>query len=327
MDMKTDYQPFVATAPRIETVPGGVARPKWSVMIPTYNCANFLRATLESVLSQDLGPDQMQIEVVDDCSTKDDPEAVVRELGEGRVGFHRHERNLGAVNNFNVCLQRSRGEWVHLLHGDDLVNPGFYDRISQCLTLDSERGVALCRSLVVDEKNRELAIEPGPDVLSQLEHTAAPLYPHNFIRTPSIVVCRSIYERVGGFREDLPHCADWEMWFRAISNGGCAVVDEPLVRYRHFAANDTARLMRTADNLRDRVRTLEYLKALMPSLDSEILRKSCRSTALEQSVRFWAAGDVEAGNANYKYFRELSTRAEMLRFYLARPLLRLLNAQ
>lgn len=62
-------------------------RPTWSVVIPTYNCADFLRITLKGVLDQDPGPDEMQIEVVDDVSTKDDPEGVVRELGKGRVSL------------------------------------------------------------------------------------------------------------------------------------------------------------------------------------------------------------------------------------------------
>ena len=47
---------------------GSMPGPLWSVMIPTFHCARFLRQTLESVLSQDPGPDVMQIEVVDDCS-------------------------------------------------------------------------------------------------------------------------------------------------------------------------------------------------------------------------------------------------------------------
>ena len=47
-------------------------------MIPTFHCARFLHQTLESVLSQDPGPELMQIEVIDDCSTQDDPEPVVR---------------------------------------------------------------------------------------------------------------------------------------------------------------------------------------------------------------------------------------------------------
>ena len=66
-----------STPPPISPVAEGLHRPLWSVMIPTFNCAKYLRQTLESVLVQDPGTEQMQIEVVDDCSTKDDPEAVV----------------------------------------------------------------------------------------------------------------------------------------------------------------------------------------------------------------------------------------------------------
>src|SRR5207253_10172288 len=57
----------VSHRPRIEPVPEGDERPRWSVMIPAYECAGYLVETLESVLAQDPGPDRMQIEVVDDC--------------------------------------------------------------------------------------------------------------------------------------------------------------------------------------------------------------------------------------------------------------------
>ena len=63
-------------------MPPGTDRPRWSVMIPTYNCADHLRAALAGVLAQDPGPEEMQIEVVDDAS-EDDPESVVAELGGG----------------------------------------------------------------------------------------------------------------------------------------------------------------------------------------------------------------------------------------------------
>src|SRR6266480_475240 len=84
-------------------------RPFWSVMIPTYNCGDYLRRTLGSVLSQDSGPEQMQIEVVDGCSTKDDPKAIVEKLGRGRVGFSRLTSNQGAAYTFNTCIERARG--------------------------------------------------------------------------------------------------------------------------------------------------------------------------------------------------------------------------
>src|SRR5438128_483601 len=105
---------------------GSMPRPLWSVMIPTFHCARFLRQTLESVLSQDPGPDVMQIEVIDDCSTQDDPESVVRAVAGERVHFFRQPKNVGHTRNFETCLQRARGYLVHLLHGDDAVLPGFY---------------------------------------------------------------------------------------------------------------------------------------------------------------------------------------------------------
>jgi cellulose synthase/poly-beta-1,6-N-acetylglucosamine synthase-like glycosyltransferase len=61
--------------PKIHPLPDdGKARPFWSVMIPTYNArADYLEETLRSVLRQDTGPEQMQIEVVDDCSPSGAP--------------------------------------------------------------------------------------------------------------------------------------------------------------------------------------------------------------------------------------------------------------
>src|SRR4029450_7209405 len=88
---------------------GSIPRPLWSVMIPTFHCARFLRQTLESVLSQDPGPDVMQIEVIDDCSTRDDPESVVRAAAGERVHFFRPPKNVGRTRSFATFLQR--GLW------------------------------------------------------------------------------------------------------------------------------------------------------------------------------------------------------------------------
>ena len=51
------------------------------ILTKIYNCAKFLKEALKSVLDQDLGREKMEIIVVDDCSTEDDPEQVVQEFG------------------------------------------------------------------------------------------------------------------------------------------------------------------------------------------------------------------------------------------------------
>ena len=78
-----------------------IVRPLWSVMIPTYNCAEYLRETLASVLVQDPGAEIMQIEVIDDHSTQDNPAAIVEELGRGRVGFYQQPQNVGHIKKFS----------------------------------------------------------------------------------------------------------------------------------------------------------------------------------------------------------------------------------
>lgn len=184
--------------PAINQVPEEVNRPFWSVMIPTYNCANFLVETLKSVLAQDPGSDIMQIEVVDDFSTKDDPEAVVRELGKGRVSFFRQPKNGGPIPNFNTCIQRAKGHWLHILHGDDMVLPGFYSTLQKSLEKEPTVGAAFCRHIFVDENGQW-------QWLSALERETPGILPNwiekiaigQRIETPSIVVKRQVYEKLG----------------------------------------------------------------------------------------------------------------------------------
>ncbi|MCB0168776.1 MAG: glycosyltransferase family 2 protein, partial [Anaerolineae bacterium] len=203
------------TIPTITPLKADIHRPLWSVMIPTYNCADYLRFALTSVLAQDPGPELMQIEVVDDCSTKDDPAAVVQEIGQGRVQFFRKPRNEGAIANFNTCIQRSRGKLVHILHGDDVVKPGFYSRMGQALLDQEAVGAAFCRQEYIDEQGRPqlttryLQKQSGlmSDALSVLAVT-------NRIQPPAIVVKRWVYETLGGYDARLFHSADWEMWVR-----------------------------------------------------------------------------------------------------------------
>ena len=144
----------------VSPIPEGEPRPLWSVMIPTYNCAKYLPKTLESVLAQDPGSELMQIEVIDDCSTQDDPQAIVEELGKGRVSFYRQPDNVGHIKNFQTCLERSRGKLIHLLHGDDCVRPGFYSKLQQGFEKNPEVGAAFCRHIHMDEENNWHYISP-----------------------------------------------------------------------------------------------------------------------------------------------------------------------
>ena len=66
----------------------------------------------------------------------------------------------------------------------------------------------------------------------------------NRVRAPGIVVRRAAYERVGGYRTDLPHAADWEMWTRLAAHGPIVFVDQVLACYRRHDTSDTSARVR-----------------------------------------------------------------------------------
>ena len=298
-ESKVDYQ-----APPISPVPEGIQRPLWSVMIPTFNCALYLRHTLKSVLEQDPGPEQMQIEVIDDCSTKDDPEAVVHEMGRGRVAFHRKPKNAGAIANFNTCIERSRGELIHILHGDDGVLPGFYTTVGGMAAKHAECALYATRCFFVDEEGHYTGVAGRlPGLESAPCADAKNFFSVNPLECAGVAVRRSFYENHGGFLPQLVHTADWEMWARAVANGRGMVNPSVLAMYRVFAANDTGRLMRTAENLADEERLCAVLHRRHPELNAAELRRRIFFKAFSQEERFARLGDREAVAANRGFRR------------------------
>jgi glycosyltransferase involved in cell wall biosynthesis len=230
-----------------------IVRPTWSVMIPTYNCADYLRETLASVLIQDPGPEQMQITVVDNCSTQDDPETVVKELGKGRVEFHRQDKNVGPTKNFQTCLERARGKLIHLLHSDDCVREDFYQKMEQGFEKAPEIGAAFCRHIIMDENSLW-------EDLSVLEQSESGVLPPSWldlqigfprIQTPAIVVRREVYEKLGGFDCRLQYTDDWEMEIRIAENFPIWYEVEPLALWRKHSKSSTAANMVDAENIRD----------------------------------------------------------------------------
>lgn len=289
----------------IRPVEGGGERPLWSVMTPTFNCAELLRQTLASVLAQDPGPALMQIEVIDDHSTKDDPGSVVRDLAPGRVQFYQKPINEGAIANFNTCIARSRGQLIHILHGDDWVEPSFYEAVAKAFELHPEVEIVFTRAFNVDEAGNLDSLSARIASFESPDNDASPLFYENPIRTPGVVVRRKLYERIGGFEPTLIHAADWEMWIRCISSSKALFINRPLVSYRYFAGNDTGRLQRSAENLRDCLRMRDLVAAKLVGFDQTRFNRQQLSYAERQITTFLELGDVQSVRANQRFFEDL----------------------
>ena len=270
----------MATIPTIATV-GSTDRPRWSVLIPVHDCADHLAQALPQVVAQLGDREDAEIVVVDDASS-DHPEDVVAELGRGRVRIERNPRNLGAVATFNRCLEISRGELVHLLHGDDETLPGFYAFMEQALAAPGAVA-AVCRAQDIDEAGTPLYTTRSYREGTQVWTDALDAFAvSNRVRAPGIVVRRRAYEEIGGYRTDLPHAADWEMWTRLAAHGPVVFVDEVLARYRKHDGSHTSTLVRSGANVRERVTAIGAVNAHVdPARRASTVRR-----ALAHSVYF-----------------------------------------
>jgi glycosyltransferase involved in cell wall biosynthesis len=303
----------------ILAVPEDMSRPLWSVMIPTYNCADYLRETLASVLAQDPGPEVMQIEIIDDHSTKDDPAAVVEELGQGRVQFYRQPQNVGHVKNFQTCLERSRGRLVHLLHGDDCVRVGFYQKLQHAFETHPEIGAAFCRHIHMDEEghwHHISCLEQSESGI--LENWLERIAVQQRIQTPSIVVRRSVYEKLGGFDSRIRYWGeDWEMWVRIAAQYPVWYEAEPLALYRTRAVSLSGRSLRTGENIQDFRTAISIVKDYLPSESADKLSKTALENyafyAINSAREFINHGDATAASNQLREALRCSTSLRVFR--------------
>lgn len=232
MDLRKLSEPI--DIPSISPLEDDGPRPTWSVMIPTYRRPKTLQKTIRSILAQDLGPEDMQIHVVENPSDQCSEEQV-KEWGQGRVEYSRHEENLGMVGNWNACIEKARGHWVHILHDDDEVAPGYYEALNQWSAKNPELGMMACRAIGIDENDEWLKILFSPPSMSQsglYDNAFRELCENCWIVCPSAVVKRSVYERLGGFSPSYECSTDWDMWLRIARAESMAMIWHPYLRYR-----------------------------------------------------------------------------------------------
>jgi hypothetical protein len=229
------------------------------------------------------------------------------------VSFFRHPKNQGLTKNFNACISRSIGRYVHILHGDDYVLSGFYQRICDLSRHPFNAALVCTRGFIVNERSEIEHLTDRCPVLEQGTHDVTVLIQDHYRATPAVVVRRSAYEAVGGFDSRLRHTADWEMWTRVIAFGGGLMANYPLACYRVSAGNDSGMLMRSGNNVKEEYQLGGMFANTYSGFDNASFRRRLASKALAQSISYAVKGDHEASDANYGVWRELANIKQRVR--------------
>ncbi len=215
------------------------------VVVPCYNYARYLTECVRSALDQD--GVNVRVLIIDDTSSDDTP-AVGRSLAErdSRVTFRRHEVNQGHIQTYNEgLLGWARAEYSMLLSADDALTPGALLRATRLMSKHSDVGMTYGIGVIIGDDLHENAppldtsddfrIVSSPDFLSRCCQFGNP------VATPTAVVRTSVQQRLGGYRPDLPHSGDMEMWMRFATQGPVGALRAHQAYYRWHAANMSTR--------------------------------------------------------------------------------------
>lgn len=229
--------------------------PSVSIIIASFNYANFLPHTLECALSQQgVTPNVM---VVDDGST-DHTGEVLASYGDSIRHIRQENRGLSAARN--AGLAQAQGEYTVFLDADDLLAPGTL--ASQCALLqdNAEVGLALCRCQAFSADAPGGPMQPGDFYPMPQAHWGIHMCRRNIAPPHAWMLRSKDAAQIGGFDTSLKVLEDYDYWLRALAaNLAPAFNPEGLALHRRHAgslSDNTQRMLTTDCLLHERMHAL-----------------------------------------------------------------------
>jgi glycosyltransferase involved in cell wall biosynthesis len=261
-----------------------VTRPWLSVIVPTFNGADYLRQAFESIASEN--DPNLELLVVDDGSS-DGTGLIVDEFVR-RMNAKAWRRPVGNwVANTNYALERASGEWVSFLHQDDFWLPGRLSALRRQLAETPDVALVLHACTFVDPDGRELGpwrcpLSPGRtiDPSRTLEH----LLVQNFIGIAGALFRRQTALASAGMDDSLWYTADWDLWLKLAAAGDTVYLPRSLASFRVHSHSQTARRSRSPEDFRAQ---------LLVTLDRHERSWRCHRRVTRAAVRRTAQAAVE----------------------------------
>lgn len=232
--------------------------PRCTVVIPTYNCAEYLYAALSSVVAQRVS--NLEVIVVDDGSTDataavlETARADLPELGALRV---LKTKNLGPGAARNFAVAEARAPLIAFLDADDIWLPGKLER--QIAFHEAFPKTVLSftdyRHVGPDGEDRGGCFDfwnhKAAEAFTPLAGAHSILLGRNLVGTSTVMTTSAAFQAVGGFACEMPSSEDWELWLKLARGGavacsgkiGCDYLMRPnsltAARERRIAAMET----------------------------------------------------------------------------------------
>ena len=225
---------------------------KISLITPSFNHAEFLGTTIDSVLSQD-GDFELEFVVLDAAST-DGTLEILQHYGERVRWFSQPDK--GQVDAINRGLSMATGAVVGWLNSDDYFLPGALQRIASTFAASDTVQWVHGDCIIVDRKGNEVRKWIAAYKRYQSKHYSRNrLLASNFISQMTVFWRRDLIKKVGLLDESLPLAFDYEYWLRLANVSAPVYIDAPQAAFRWYTTS------KSGGNVREQCKEDELIAA------------------------------------------------------------------
>lgn len=210
------------------------------IIVPCYLYGQYLRECVNSVLTQ--STTDVRVLIINDAS----PDHTAKVAGDllkedSRVSYLQHATNKGHIYTYNEGIEWASADYLLLLSADDYLLPGALHRAVALMERHPKVGLTFGNAVEIDPQGgrrltNSLACKNGERILTGAEFIALS-GPRNIVPTPTAVVRTVLQKQLGGYRKELPHAGDMEVWLRLSTCASVGFIESPQAVYRRHAGN------------------------------------------------------------------------------------------
>lgn len=194
-----------------------------SIIMPSYNTADYIVESIQSVLEQSYT--DWELIVVDDCSTDNTDEVIKPYLTDGRIKYFKNEKNSGAAVSRNHALREAKGKWIAFLDSDDLWMPDKLEKQIRYMEMNGYHFSYTNYSEINAEGQRNGVTVTGPKRVTKTGM-------FNYCWLGCLTVMYDA-ETVGLIQiADIKKNNDYAMWLKVCKKADCYLLNEELALYR-----------------------------------------------------------------------------------------------
>lgn len=204
---------------------------KISLVTPSYNHAQFIQRTIDSVLAQ-RGEFELEYRVIDGGST-DGTVDILASYGDRLTWTS--ERDRGQVDAINRGLRGASGDVVGWLNSDDVLMPGALDRIARAFREHPDTEWLHGRCLIIDEHDREVRrwISAYKHYRSR-RHSLASFLTENYVSQMTVFWRRAVHDEIGYLDPEIRYAFDYDLWLKLAQRSAPLYLEDAVACFRWY---------------------------------------------------------------------------------------------